>query len=101
VRRVTVSREAAQATPAQAILAALSAATGAADSVTAHGEVDAVRYGHVLKARRLVGVRGAGATYDGFYFVRRVQHTIADGRYTQAFTLSREGTGTLTPAVLP
>ena len=59
----------------------------------ADGELDTVRYGHVLRARRLVGVRGAGLTYDGLYYVRRVTHTIERGSYTQSFALSREGTG--------
>jgi len=36
--------------------------------------------------------------------VRRVTHTIERGeapKYTQRFSLSREGTGTLVPAVVP
>jgi hypothetical protein len=54
-----------------------------------------------LRARGLVGVRGAGFAYDGNYFVRSVTHDIARGSYTQSFTLSREGTGALLPVVLP
>jgi hypothetical protein len=69
--------------------------------VTADGTVDAVRYGSVLRARGLVGVRGVGISYDGFYYVRRVTHTIKRGEYTQSFSLSREGTGSLLPAVRP
>ena len=75
--------------------------TNAPDSVTGQGRVDTVRYGNVLRARKLVGVRGAGSSYDGFYFVQRVSHSIARGQYTQSFTLSREGTGALLPAVIP
>jgi hypothetical protein len=70
------------------------------DSVTASGTIDTARYGHALKARRLVGVRGAGLSYDGFYYVRGVTHTIERGSYTQQFRLSREGTVSLTPAVV-
>jgi len=61
--------------------------------VTGNGEVDAVRYGSILRARRLVGVRGVGFSYNGLYYVRRVTHNIEPGKYTQSFTLSREGTG--------
>jgi hypothetical protein len=33
--------------------------------------------------------------------VRGVTHQIARGSYTQKFRISREGTGTLTPVVIP
>lgn len=102
-RRRTVTRETAHAGPAQAILAVLSAATRAPDPVTAEGEVDTARYGHVLRARRLVGVRGAGFTYNGLYYVRRVTHAIdvQASSYTQRFSLAREGTGSLLPVLVP
>lgn len=69
--------------------------------VTATGELDALRYGDVLWSRELVGVRGAGYQYDGFYYVKRVTHTIKQGEYKQNFTLAREGPGALTPVVRP
>jgi hypothetical protein len=69
------------------------------DPVTAEGEVDGVRYGAALRARKLVGLRGAGLTHDGFWYVRRVTHTVSRGEYSQKFSLSREGSGTLTPVV--
>jgi hypothetical protein len=99
--RTVLTRDTAQRNPAQAALAGLATATNAPDSVSANGMVDTARYGHALRARRLVGVRGAGLSYDGFYYVRRVTHTIERGSYTQQFEASREGTGSLTPAVLP
>lgn len=68
--------------------------------VTAQGELDALRYGNVLKPRGLVGLRGAGFTYDGLYYVKSVSHTIGRGSYKQKFTLNREGTGAITPVVL-
>lgn len=72
------------------------------DSVaTAQGELDALQYGDVLKPRGLVGVRGAGFTHDGFYYVKSVSHSISKGQYKQRFSLTREGTGALTPAVVP
>jgi hypothetical protein len=84
---------------AQASTAAVASVTTAPEPVSAEGELDTVRYGSVLRPRRLVGVRGVGRSYSGDYYVRRVKHTIQRGAYTQTFTLGREGTGTLTPIV--
>lgn len=100
-QRTVLLRETANQNPAQAATTALARAMNAPDPVTGDGELDAVRYGHVLRARRLVGVRGVGLKYNGNYYVRRVTHLIARGEYTQRFTLSREGTGTLLPVVRP
>ncbi|HEX2204987.1 MAG TPA: hypothetical protein VHG91_16880 [Longimicrobium sp.] len=100
-RRTRILRETAQANPAQAALTAVSTATRAPDLVSAQGEVDTVKYGHALRARKLVGVRGVGWSYDGLYYVRQVSHTITPGEYKQSFTLSRDGTGSTVPAVLP
>jgi hypothetical protein len=69
--------------------------------VTAQGELDALRYGGILNPRGVVGLRGAGFTHDGFYYVKSVSHTISKGQYKQRFTLTREGTGALTPVVIP
>jgi len=69
--------------------------------VTASGELDSMRYGDLLRPRSLVGLRGAGLLYDGFYYVKRVTHTISRGNYKQQFTLAREGLGTTTPVVRP
>jgi hypothetical protein len=72
------------------------------DSVmTAEGELDALRYGDVLEPRAIVGLRGAGFTHDGFYYVKSVSHSINKGQYKQRFNLTREGAGALTPAVIP
>lgn len=100
VERTRVSRETAQASATQAALSALAAVTSAPDGVRGQGELDAVRYGRVLRARQLVGVRGAGWTHDGPYYVESVSHTLAVGSFTTSFTLRREGTGSLLP-VLP
>jgi hypothetical protein len=100
-RRTTVLRETANQNPAQAATSSLAASTRAPDPVTGTGELDAARYGSALRARKLVGVRGAGLSYDGFYYVRRVSHRLKPGSYTQSFTVSREGTMTMTPVVVP
>lgn len=69
--------------------------------VTATGELDALRYGQILRPRSLVDLRGAGASFDGTYYVKSVTHKIdiQKGEYKQSFTLTREGKGTLTPFV--
>jgi hypothetical protein len=77
----------------------MSEATAAAMSaVTGRGSLDVLRYGHVLK-RGVVGVRGAGASYDGLYYVKSVTHDIKRGEYKQSFTLARNGTISITPRV--
>lgn len=75
--------------PAQAIMVGLSKAARAAEVISCNGNLDVLRYGRVLKARRLVEVRGAGLPHDGLYFVRSVSHQIKPGEYRQSFTLSR------------
>jgi hypothetical protein len=100
-RRQVQLRNTANQNPAQAATTAVATVTNAPEPVRAEGELDTVRYGHILRARRLVGVRGVGLSYDGNYYVCRVTHTIRRGEYKQNFTLRREGTGTLLPAVRP
>jgi hypothetical protein len=71
----------------------------ASDSVSGTGSLDVLRYGHVLRARMMVGVRGAGLAYDGFYYVNSVTHTLKRGEYSQSFNLSRDGLVSNTPGV--
>ncbi|RIH75776.1 hypothetical protein Mterra_03950 [Calidithermus terrae] len=75
----------------------------APEPVEVRGSLDTVRYGHVLRNRRLVGLRGVGLSYDGYYYVRQVTHRIdlRQSSYTQSFGLSREGIGTLLPVLPP
>lgn len=72
-----------------------------ADAITASGTLDVVRYGQVLRPRELVGVRGAGVTYDGNYYVSSVTHNLKRGEYTEDFTLAREGLLPLSNTVIP
>lgn len=72
-----------------------------ADAVTGSGSLNVMRYGHILRARMLVGVRGAGVAYDGLYYVESVTHNIKRGEYKQNFTLARDGLITQTPVVAP
>ena len=100
VYRTTLLAQSANQGPLEAGLAALEVATKAPESVSGQGEIDSVRYGRVLRARGLVGVRGVGFSYDGLYYVTRVSHSLTLGDYKQSFSLSRDGTGSLLP-VLP
>jgi hypothetical protein len=100
-QRRTIARDVANQNPLKAATELLAAATNTGNAVSGDGELDTVRYGHVLRARRLVGVRGAGLSYDGLYSVESVTHKLMRGDYTQRFRISREGTGTTLPAVVP
>jgi hypothetical protein len=86
-------RNVAGMTTSDASLQALQVVAGSADAVIGTGQLDAVRYRRLLRARRPVAVRGAGATFDGDYMVRQVTHLIRRGSYAQSFVLGREGRG--------
>ncbi|MGK5729758.1 hypothetical protein [Streptomyces sp. URMC 124] len=83
------------------LLMGLGETARSSDVVTGQGRLDVLRYGHVLSARRLVGVRGAGLAYDGLWYVRSVTHEIKRGEYKQSFSLTREGLVSNTPVVIP
>lgn len=87
--------------PISAIAKGLASASASMDAVSASGQLDVTRYGRVLKARGLVGVRGSGVAYDGLYYVKSVTHNLAPGSYTQSFSLVRNGLISLTPVVVP
>ena len=69
--------------------------------ISGSGSLDVMQYGQPLRARALVGVRGAGMSYDGLYYVDSVSHNIKRGEYKQNFSLSRDGLITNTPVVVP
>jgi phage protein D len=85
----------------QAFARAQGTTNHASDAVTVDGELDAARYGDMLRARGLVGVRGAGYQHDGLWYVKRVTHEIRPGSYKQSFSLARDGHGSTTPVVVP
>jgi hypothetical protein len=84
---------------AEALMKGLAYAGKHSDSVFGQGSLDVVRYGRVLKSRRLVGVRGAGLPFDGLYYVTRVTHEIQRGSYKQSFSLARNGLISTVPKV--
>jgi len=83
----------------KALARALGISFASSDAITASGSLNVLRYGHVLRSRMLVGVRGAGVAYDGLYYVNSVTHNIKRGEYKQSFNLSRDGLISLTPKV--
>jgi len=96
---ITVLKDTAKLNPMQAISRGLAEAKRSQDSVSANGSLDVLRYGRVLKARGLVGVRGAGLAYDGLYYVQSVTSTLKRGEFKQSFSLTRNGLISITPRV--
>ncbi|MBE9571502.1 MAG: hypothetical protein IMF11_12810 [Proteobacteria bacterium] len=92
-------RNTANLNPVQAIALGLAEASRTSDAVTGTGSLDVLRYGSILKARGLVGVRGAGQAFNGLYFVKSVTHKIKRGEYKQDFTLTRNGLVSTVPKV--
>ena len=62
-------------------------------AITADGEVNTVAYGNILRAKRLVLVRGAGPEFSGTYYVQSVTHIINGEGYSQKFSLKRNASG--------
>ena len=85
----------------QTVMVGLAMAAQMAEAVTGEGSLDVTRYGGVLKARQLVGVRGVGPAFDGLYYVKSVTHKIKRGEYKQNFKLSRNGLVSTVPTVSP
>ncbi len=98
-RFTPVSDELSKYSLPKAILIGLAKAAQWAEAVTGIGDLDVLRYGRILKARQLVGVRGAGPAYDGLYYVKSVTHKIKRGQYKQSFELSRNGLISTLPRV--
>lgn len=67
----------------------------------AQGELDVQKYGSILRAGGLVGIRGAGTSFDGDWSVQEVHHKLKRNSYRQAFKLARDGIEPLAPLVVP
>ena len=85
--------------PVRALLIGLAKNAQAQDAVTATGGLDVLRYGQVLTARSLVGLRGAGTAFDGLWYVTGVTHELKRGGYKEQFELSRNGLVSTLPSV--
>lgn len=57
--------------------------------VSGEGEVNANRYGHVLRPRRTVTIKGIGESYSGVYYVTHVTHRFGESGYSQHFRVKR------------
>jgi hypothetical protein len=88
-QKVEQMKETAKLPPGQALMQGMARAVEAADVVTGEGTLDVVRYGQILRARSLVGVRGAGIAFDGLHFVDSTTHKLKPGEYKQSFVLRR------------
>ncbi len=97
--KIKFLNDTAKLTPLSAVMTGLAYAAQHADAVSGTGSLNVARYGRVLKARQLVGVRGAGAAFDGLYYVKSVTHNIKRGEYKQNFTLVRNGLLSTVPRV--
>lgn len=97
--KVEFPSDAARLAPDRAASYALGLSFKASDAITATGSLDVLRYGHVLRSRMMVGVRGAGLAYDGFYYVNSITHSLKRGQFRQNFSLSRDGLVSNTPVV--
>lgn len=89
----------AKRSPAEALMLGIAEAIKYADVVTVDGSLDVVRYGQILRARSLVGVRGAGLAFNGMHYVDRVTHQLKPGEYKQSFVLKRNALISDLPAV--
>ena len=84
---------------AQALMTGIAKAAQSADVVSGDGTINVLRYGQILQARQLVGVRGAGLAFDGLYYVDSVKHNLKFGEYKQSFTLKRNALVSNVPVV--
>ncbi|WP_292913842.1 hypothetical protein [Nitrosomonas sp.] len=98
-KEITLLKETAKMSPMAALSKGMAAASSTADVVTANGSLDVLRYGNILKARQIVGVRGAGLAFDGLYYVKKVSSTFKPGEFKQNFTISRNGLISTLPRV--
>lgn len=99
IANLKMMKDTAKMNPMQAISTGLNEAKKSQDAVSARGTLDVLRYGRMLKSRKLVGVRGAGLAYDGLYYVNSVTSTLKRGEFKQNFSLTRNGLISITPTV--
>ncbi len=88
-QRIEPMNDTAQLNPGQALMRGMAKAVENADVVSGDGALDVLRYGQVLRARSLVGVRGAGIAFDGLHYVESTTHRLKPGEYKQSFVLKR------------
>jgi hypothetical protein len=98
-QRVEFMGDTAKLNPAVALMKGFARVTETCDTVVGDGTIDVLRYGSPLRARSLVGVRGAGIAFDGMHFVDQCTHHIRPGEYKETFVLKRNALVPTTPVV--
>lgn len=98
-QKVEFESETAKLNPAIALMRGFARVTETSDVVVGDGSLDVMRYGQPLRARSLVGVRGAGIAFDGMHYVDQVTHRLKPGEYKQSFVLKRNALVANTPVV--
>jgi hypothetical protein len=99
--KITFLKDTAKLNPVAAAMKGIAYASQHSDSVFGSGTLDVARYGHVLRSRQLVGVRGVGEAFDGLHYVSSVTSTLKRGEFTQSFSLARNALLSTVPAVPP
>ncbi len=88
-QKVRFLNDTAKRSPGEALMLGMAEAVQHADVVTGNGTLNVDRYGQILRARSLVGVRGAGLAFDGMHYVDSCTHNLKPGEYKQSFVLKR------------
>lgn len=97
--KITFLNDTANKNPLAAAMRGLAYAGQHSDSVFGTGSLDVQRYGHVLRSRQLVGVRGVGEAFDGLHYVTSVTSSLKRGEFTQSFALARNALISTLPSV--
>ncbi|HEX7048855.1 MAG TPA: hypothetical protein VF188_01485 [Longimicrobiales bacterium] len=63
--------------------------------IVATGKLNGLRYGRVLRSKKLVTIKGFGRAYNGNYYVRKVTHKLARRSYSMEFEAVRNALGQL------
>lgn len=63
--------------------------------IKASGTLNGLRYGRVLRSRKLVTIKGLGTSYNGNYYVRKVTHELGPRTYSMKFEAYRNRLGQL------
>lgn len=98
-QKVEFMSDTAKLNPAVALMKGFARVTETSDVVVGDGSLDVMRYGQPLRARSLVGVRGAGLAFDGMHYVDQATHRIKPGEYKESFVLKRNALVANTPVV--
>ena len=98
-KKFELMKDTASLSPIAALGRGVARAAGTGDVVSGTGSLDVLRYGRLLKARGLVGVRGAGTAFDGLYYVQSITSSLKRGEFKQRFTLTRNALVSITPKV--